>query len=79
MRAALSSIRSTNPRRLVCAVPVAAPESLGAVEALCDDIVCLAAPDDLYAVGQFYENFQPVDDADVIALLDAPAGGGTSV
>ena len=75
MRAALSALRAMHPTRLVCAVPVAAPESLEAVEDLCDEVVCLLAPSDFYAVGQFYDDFLPVRDDDVVALLaDHPTG-----
>jgi len=78
MRAALSSIRAMRPGRLVCAVPVAAPESLRAVEDLCDELVCLEAPQDFYAVGQFYENFLPVGDVEVVELLAGRAGDAPS-
>lgn len=40
MQAALRSVRARHPRRLICAVPVAAPESLDAVADLCDDLAC---------------------------------------
>lgn len=71
MQAALRSVRARHPRRLVCAVPVAAPESLDAVGDLCDDLVCLAAPADFQAVGQFYESFPPVGESEVLARLAA--------
>ena len=73
MRAALSAIRSMKPDRLVCAVPVAAPESLEAVEDLCDDVACLEAPPEFHAVGQFYDRFTPVSESEVVALLSTPA------
>jgi putative phosphoribosyl transferase len=73
MRAALLSVRARHPERVVCAIPVAAPESLRGIEDLCDDVVCLDAPRDFQAVGQFYVNFLPVSDADVVSLLSAEA------
>lgn len=71
IQAALISTRARRPARLVCAVPVAAPESLDAAGELCDDLVCIAAPQDFYAVGQFYENFPPVREDEVLSLLAA--------
>lgn len=71
MIAALHSARARRPGRLVCAVPVAAPDSLERVRALADEVVCLAAPAAFQAVGQFYERFPQVDDAEVIAALAA--------
>ena len=72
MIAALHAARAKGPERLVCAVPVAAPDSLERVRAHCDEVVCLDAPPDFFAVGQFYREFRQVEDDEVVALL---AGG----
>lgn len=69
MIAALHAVRAGNPARLICAVPVAAPDSLARVEALADEVVCLHAPTDFAAVGQFYDHFDAVDDDEVAAIL----------
>jgi predicted phosphoribosyltransferase len=71
MIAALHAVRSRNPSRLVCAVPVAPVESLREVRAQADEVVCLQTPRDFYAVGQFYEDFRQVEDDEVIAALNA--------
>ena len=76
MIAALHSVRSKQPRRVVCAVPVAAPQSLDAVAPYADELVCLQAPAEFYAVGQFYRSFPQVDDATVIATLAGNAAAG---
>jgi len=70
MIAALHAARARQPQRLVCAVPVAAAHSLERVRPYADEIVCLDAPEDFYAVGQFYAEFPQVEDEEVIALLD---------
>jgi putative phosphoribosyl transferase len=73
MIAALHSVRARQPRRLVCAVPVAAPQSLAAVAPYADELVCLHTPAAFYAVGQFYRSFTQVGDEEVIAALaDSP-------
>ncbi len=69
MIAALHGLRHHQPSRLICAVPVAAPDSLERVRPLADEVVCLQAPPQFQAVGQFYQRFEQVDDAEVIALL----------
>jgi putative phosphoribosyl transferase len=69
MIAALHSVRARNPARLVCAVPVAAPDSLEQVRPYADELVCLDAPEYFQAVGQFYRAFPQVDDEAVAALL----------
>jgi len=71
MVAALRAVRARAPRWLACAVPVAAAASLQAVDALCDEVVCLATPDPFFSVGGFYRRFDPVDDREVEATLAA--------
>jgi predicted phosphoribosyltransferase len=69
MIAALHSVRAREPARLVCAVPVAAPESLETIRPYADEVVCLEAPEYFQAVGQFYREFEQVEDEAVVALL----------
>lgn len=71
MKAALHAIRERHPQRLVCAVPVAAPDSLEDIRPLADEIVCLYAPQGFRAVGMYYADFPQVEDAEVRAALGA--------
>jgi len=71
MIAALHALRERKPAKLVCAVPVAPPETLERVRPHADEVVCLEAPEDFYAVGQFYRHFPQVEDAEVERLLRA--------
>lgn len=69
MIAALHAIRAKKPKKLVCAVPVAPPDTLDKVSPLADEMVCLQAPEMFYAVGQFYLDFPQVSDEQVMELL----------
>lgn len=69
--AALRSLRRAGPQRIILAVPVAPPETLERLKPEVDRIVCLEAPDDFYAVGQFYLHFDQNSDQEVIDLLQA--------
>ena len=69
MIAALHAVRAKKPARLVCAVPVAAPESLEKVRPYADEVVCLATPREFHAVSQFYDAFPQVEDEEVVELL----------
>ncbi len=69
MISALHSLREHKPERLVCAVPVAPPETLDKVAAMADEVVCLEALHYFRAVGQFYRHFPQVDDDEVSAIL----------
>lgn len=69
MIAALHAVRAKRPARLVCAVPVAPPESFEAIRPYADEVVCLETPEGFMAVGQFYRRFDQVEDDEVAALL----------
>ena len=69
MVAALHSLRTTHPKKLICAVPVASIEALAKVQTLADEVVCLQTPSNFEAVGQFYTHFPQVEDEDIAAML----------
>jgi len=69
MIAALHAVRAKQPARLVCAVPVAPPDSLEQIRPYADELVCLETPEGFMAVGQFYRHFEQVEDDEVVALL----------
>ena len=69
MIAALHALRNKKPAELICAVPVAPPETLKKIRGKADRIVCLSSPENFYAVGQFYMDFPQVTDEEVIACL----------
>jgi predicted phosphoribosyltransferase len=70
MIAALHAIREQKPSHLVCAVPVAPPETLLRLQPYADEVVCLESPRNFRAVGEFYRAFPQVDDEQVIACLN---------
>jgi putative phosphoribosyl transferase len=69
-RAALLSLSRLNPRRLVLAVPVCAPQTAELLRSETDDLICLLSPPDLEAVGLWYRNFEQVPDEEVVRLLE---------
>ena len=69
MLSALKAARAQAPAHLVCAVPVAARDSLAQVTHVADDVVCLATPSPFKAVGRYYVHFGAVIDSEVIGLL----------
>lgn len=71
MIAALHALRRQQAKKLVCAVPVAPPDTVERVAQYADEVVCLEAPLEFHAVGQFYRAFPQVEDEEVIACLNA--------
>jgi putative phosphoribosyl transferase len=69
MISALHALRARKPARLICAVPVAPPDTLEKIRGYADEVVCLDAPEFFRAVGQFYADFPQIDDSEVEAIL----------
>jgi len=67
--AALQAVETQRPREVIVAVPVASPARLMEVHRWCDEVVCLLAPEEFWAIGQFYKDFTPVSDEQVLDLL----------
>lgn len=67
--AAAISARKQNARRVVIAAPVASPEAANRLRHVADDVKVLSEEPDFRAVGQFYDEFAPTEDEEVIALL----------
>ena len=82
VRAALQSLRQANPSRLVLAVPVIDRQVAARLRPELDALIALAEVDNLWAVGAWYERFEPVSDGEVLALITAgsadPASSGAT-
>lgn len=73
MHVAILAARAAGASRVVCAIPVGAAESISMLEQVADAVVVLATPSPFRAVGEWYERFDQVADADVEKLLARPA------
>jgi predicted phosphoribosyltransferase len=75
--AALQAVKTHNPHEVIVAAPVASPDRLEEIRRWCDDVVCLLAPEEFWAIGQFYEDFSQVEDEEAVQILRefAPAAG----
>ncbi len=66
---ALRAVRMEQPQKLVAAMPVAPEETILRLAGDADEVLCLRVPPFFSAVGQFYEQFYPVDVEEVLYLL----------
>ncbi len=69
VEAAIATLREWRAARVVLAVPVAPPQAVARFCGRVDGLVVLHAPAEFYAVGQFYDDFAQVSDAEVKAAL----------
>lgn len=74
MIAALHALRTRKTAKLICAVPVAPPDTLDKVRDNADRVICLSTPSNFGAVAQFYQDFPQITDAEVIATLATASG-----
>lgn len=76
LRVGIKELRHRRPKRLIVAVPVIPSSTATLVRAEADELVALEIPDDrlyLGAVGAYYDDFSPVADEEVVALMGRAA------
>jgi len=69
MQAALWAARQEHPEKLIAAVPVGPEETLEELTRDADEVICLKAPYPFNAVGQFYLQFEQIEDKKVLSML----------
>lgn len=69
MKAAICTMLTEEAKSIIVAIPVSPLETLEEIRKQVDDIVCLFAPQHFQAVGQFYQDFTPTEDEEVVELL----------
>jgi predicted phosphoribosyltransferase len=75
MIAALRGTAGRRPLELIAAVPFAPGPTLRDLAAACDRVVCLASLAHFWPIGEFYEEFEPVNDEEAALLLAEAAAG----
>jgi len=73
LRAALGYVKRRGAAFVSCAVPVGPPRTIDLIATEVDEIVCPLQPDRFRAVGEWYDDFGQVTDAEVEELLRARA------
>lgn len=69
MKAAISTLKKSDIARIVAAIPVGSGDAEKDIRLMVDELVCLYAPDDFMAVGNYYQDFEQISDEEVIDLL----------
>jgi predicted phosphoribosyltransferase/pimeloyl-ACP methyl ester carboxylesterase len=69
--AAVRAIKAEGASKVVLAVPVGPPPTIERLRAEADEVVCLHEDENFGAVGQFYVDFAPVSDDEVVRLLES--------
>lgn len=78
VRAAIEILRRHGAARIVVAVPVGARRAIVELSGLVDQVVCLHAPDRFSGIGEFYDDFGQLSDAEVAATLGTVSAPATA-
>lgn len=76
MTAAVESLRKLSPKWILVAVPVASPRAQREMSVTADGCVTIFTPETFRAVGEWYLDFRPTTDEEVIACM-ARFGNGS--
>ena len=68
--ASIATARQGNPRRVIGAIPVGPRSTVEEARKLVDQLIVLRVPDPFYAVGNFYRDFEQVEDREVLQYLN---------
>ena len=72
VRAAVQSVRMRGAKSVILAVPVGPRETLSELARTTDRVICLSSPEPFFAIGEFYRDFEQVDDETVRQALRGP-------
>lgn len=68
---AIRAIKASKPKSISVAIPVAAISAVESLHRIADHVYALKTPEELTAIGDFYECFESVSDDEVIAALQS--------
>jgi putative phosphoribosyl transferase len=68
-RAACQVVRAEGAARVILAAPVAPPSVISSLRQVADDVIVLESPEPFFAIGEFYDDFRPTSDEEVVRLL----------
>ncbi len=69
IKAAVKSVKKMKAAEVILAAPVGPPDTVRELSKFADRVVCLSTPEGFYAIGQFYEEFEQVQDEIVREIM----------
>jgi len=70
MRVAIKALRTFEPEAIILAIPVADQMICDLLEKQVDQLICPLIPEQLYAVGAWYQEFGQTEDEEVFELME---------
>lgn len=69
VQAAIEWLRKQGVQKVILAIPVAPEETMQKMASLADECVVLQVAEDFHAIGEFYEDFHQISDAEIKKIL----------
>lgn len=69
IQAAIKSIKKHAAKKIILAIPVAPQDTISLLEKIVDKVICPFIPNQFYAVGIHYKNFEQITDKEVINIV----------
>lgn len=70
MRVAINEIKHRHPKKIIIATPVVPKDTAKILRKEVDELIALVEPRELYAIGEWYENFPQVTDEEVTRIME---------
>ncbi|HEX9061952.1 MAG TPA: phosphoribosyltransferase family protein [Clostridia bacterium] len=67
--ASIKSVKNQGASKTVLAVPVGPLETIEEFKGIVDEVICPYVPEEFYAVGEYYEDFDQVSDEEVFDII----------
>ncbi len=68
--AAAREVWNNDPKRVIITLPVAPPDTVKKLENEADEVEVLEMPEPFFAIGQFYREFEQIEDREVVKILN---------
>ena len=62
-------VKKQKPKKVIIAIPVGSKDSIQKLKEISDEVIVLYAPDFFNAVGEFYKDFEQVEDETVLEIM----------
>ncbi len=69
MKAAVDWVKTQGVKKVIVAVPISSQDAATMLAGSCDDFISLITPEDMWAVGMWYKDFQQVSDEEVMMIF----------
>lgn len=68
--AVIKAVKEQGAKKIILAIPVGPKETIEEFKEIVDEVICLYIPDEFYAVGSYYVDFNQVEEVEVFKIIN---------